>query len=190
MDKILHLIGLARKAGKLEIGEEPVGASTRARKARLVLLAGDAAENSVRRARHFVAHGAAVLVETSYTKAELGDAVGRTSCAMLALTDAGLSAALVKGLAGADPERYGEAAALLEKRADKVRERQKEQLRHERKLQRSKKTPWAPSGGTKKPEPPQTPQAGTHPAPRPRPKGRIHISGTLKKRPGGPKETS
>ena len=40
-DPILHLLGLARKAGRLEIGEEPVGAACRARQARLVLLASD-----------------------------------------------------------------------------------------------------------------------------------------------------
>ena len=40
-DPILHLLGLARKAGQLEIGEEPVGAVCRARQARLVLLASD-----------------------------------------------------------------------------------------------------------------------------------------------------
>lgn len=33
-DPILHLLGLARKAGRLEIGEEPVGAVCRARQAR------------------------------------------------------------------------------------------------------------------------------------------------------------
>ncbi len=29
-DPILHLLGLARKAGKIELGEEPVGAACRA----------------------------------------------------------------------------------------------------------------------------------------------------------------
>lgn len=48
-DPILHLLGLARKAGRLEIGEEPVGAACRARQARLVLLASDAAPNTCRR---------------------------------------------------------------------------------------------------------------------------------------------
>ena len=36
MDKLLNLIGLAKKAGKLEVGEEPVGAAARARHARLI----------------------------------------------------------------------------------------------------------------------------------------------------------
>ena len=38
MDSVLHLIGIARKAGRLEIGEEPVGAAARARQARLIRL--------------------------------------------------------------------------------------------------------------------------------------------------------
>ena len=57
MDSVLHLIGIARKAGRLEIGEEPVGAAARARQARLILVAADAAENSARRAAHFAEAG-------------------------------------------------------------------------------------------------------------------------------------
>ena len=30
MDNALHLIGIARRAGRLEVGEEPVGAAARA----------------------------------------------------------------------------------------------------------------------------------------------------------------
>ena len=52
-DPILHLLGLAKKAGRLEIGEEPVGAAARAHQARVLLLAADAAPNTVRRAAHF-----------------------------------------------------------------------------------------------------------------------------------------
>ena len=37
-DPILHLLGLARKAGKLELGEEPVGAACRAKHAKLMQL--------------------------------------------------------------------------------------------------------------------------------------------------------
>ena len=49
----MNLIGLAQKAGRLAVGEEPTGAAARARDARLILVAADAAENSVRRVRHF-----------------------------------------------------------------------------------------------------------------------------------------
>lgn len=48
MDSILHLVGIAKKAGRLEVGEEPVGAAARARQAKLILVASDAAENTVR----------------------------------------------------------------------------------------------------------------------------------------------
>ena len=90
-DPILHLLGLARKAGRLEIGEEPVGAVCRARQARLVLLASDAAPNTCRRAAHFGEAGNVLWLEVPFTKAELGFALGRGSCAMLALTDAGFA---------------------------------------------------------------------------------------------------
>ena len=57
MDNILHMVGLALRAGRLEVGEEPVGAACRARDCRLILVARDAADNSFRRVRHFADAG-------------------------------------------------------------------------------------------------------------------------------------
>lgn len=125
MDSVLHLIGIARKAGRLEIGEEPVGAAARARQARLILVAADAAENSARRAAHFAEAGKTCVLRLPYPKSVLGGMVGRASCAMLALTDVGLASALAGKLAGADPEQYGAAAAELAVRAEKTLQRQK-----------------------------------------------------------------
>ncbi len=144
MDNILRLIGMAKKAGQLEIGEEPVGASARARKAGLLLLAEDAASNTVRRAAHFGQAGNVLTLIVPYTKAELGMAVGRSSCAMLALTDSGFAASLAEKLAAKDPEKYGPAAARLGEKARKVLQRQREQRRHEKNLERGKKRPWTP----------------------------------------------
>ena len=107
MDNVLHLLGIARKAGRVEVGEEPVGASARARQARLILVASDAADNSARRAAHFAQAGKAPWFRVPYTKGELGGTVGRASCAMLALTDVGLAAALLARLAAGAPETYG-----------------------------------------------------------------------------------
>ena len=73
-DPILHLLGLAKKAGRLEIGEEPVGAAARAHQARVLLLAADAAPNTVRRAAHFGESGGALWLQMPFTKAELGAA--------------------------------------------------------------------------------------------------------------------
>lgn len=143
-DPILHLLGLARKAGRLEIGEEPVGAVCRARQARLVLLASDAAPNTCRRAAHFGEAGNVLWLEVPFTKAELGFALGRGSCAMLALTDAGFAASLTQKLAARAPERYGPAAQQLREKADRVLQRQREQRQHEKNLREGKKAPWAP----------------------------------------------
>ena len=155
MDSVLHLIGIARKAGRLEIGEEPVGAAARARQARLILVAADAAENSARRAAHFAEAGKTCVLRLPYPKSVLGGMVGRASCAMLALTDVGLASALAGKLAGADPEQYGAAAAELAVRAEKTLQRQKEQRRHEKKLQKGGRKPWAarPARHESPPEP-------------------------------------
>ncbi|BDF69844.1 hypothetical protein CE91St41_08250 [Oscillospiraceae bacterium] len=195
-NNILRLVGLAKKAGRLEIGEEPVGACARARQARLILVASDAADNSVRRAGHFAQAGSAACVQVPFTKAELGSTVGRTACAMLALTDAGLAHSICTKLAEADPERYGAAAESLAVKASKVLQRQKEQRAHEKNLREGKKAPWAApaKGGAeariarrKGAEP--AAQAGKAPPKRPVPKGKIVIKGTARPGPRPPKKT-
>ena len=142
-DAALHMLGLARKAGRIEVGEEPVGAACRARKAKLLILAADAADNTVRRADHFAQAGNTLCVRTPFTKAQMGGAVGRESCAMAALTDAGIAASLLKKLAMVDPEQYSEAAAALDTNAQKVLQRQREQRQHEKNLAKGKQKPWA-----------------------------------------------
>ena len=52
--KALRLLGLARRARLLEIGEEPVGIVCRSGKAKLLLVAKDAGDHTFRRARSFV----------------------------------------------------------------------------------------------------------------------------------------
>ena len=142
-DAALNLLGLARKAGRIEVGEEPVGAACRARKARLLILARDAADNTVRRAGHFAEAGNTVCVTSPFTKDQIGAVLGRGSCAMAALTDAGMAASFLNNLAAADPEKYGDAAQTLDAKAAKVLQRQREQRQHEKNLARGKRKPWA-----------------------------------------------
>ena len=139
MDKLLNLIGLAKKAGKLEVGEEPVGAAARSKHARLILIASDAADNTRRRALHFGEAGECICLEIPPTKEDLGRALGRTSCALLALTDIGFAEAIVKKLAALDPERYAPAAQRLEVKALRAAQRRAEQAQHEKNLRRGKK---------------------------------------------------
>ena len=139
MDNTITLLGLAKRAARLEVGEEPVGAASRAREARLIVVARDAAENTYRRVRHFADAGAAIWVSVPYTKEELGRAVGRTSCAMLAITDAGFAAAFAGKLAQADPEKFSQTAALLHERSEKIEKRAAEQRAHDRNRRRGNK---------------------------------------------------
>ena len=153
-DPVLHLLGLARKAGRLELGEEPVGAVCRARQAKLVLLAADAASNTYRRAAHFGEAGNVLWLELPFTKAELGLALGRGSCAMLALTDVGFASSLVQKLSVRDPAKYGPAAEQLKVKADRALQRQREKRQHEKNLREGKKKPWAVPSPAKEDAPP------------------------------------
>lgn len=132
MDKILSLIGLAKRAGRVEVGEEPVGAAARARDARLILLASDAADNSARRAAHFAEAGACLLTRIPADKDALGRAVGSTSCAMLAVTDIGFAEAIAAKLAALDAAQYGALAERLSVKAARAAERREEQKRHDK----------------------------------------------------------
>ena len=68
MERILSLLGLAHKAGRVEIGEEPVGSAARAKKARIILVAGDAAASSVRRAMGFANTGSCLCLVIPATR--------------------------------------------------------------------------------------------------------------------------
>ena len=95
----LGLLGLARKAGRLELGEDPVDAACRSRQAALVLLAADAAENTRRRVSRWCEAANTPCISLSAGKEELGARLGRGSCAVAALTDHGFASALRKKLA-------------------------------------------------------------------------------------------
>ena len=138
----LNLIGLALKAGRLEIGEEPVEAVCRGKRAKVLLLASDAAENSVRRAERFAQAGKVLCVTVPAAKAELGHATGRASCAMLVLTDAGLAASLMNKLAAED-DRYTEQARTLAQMAERTLRRQKDRRARAKSAEKKRAKPWA-----------------------------------------------
>jgi ribosomal protein L7Ae-like RNA K-turn-binding protein len=68
MDKALNYMALARKAGRIELGEEPVGGAARAQKARLVIVASDASDHTWRRALSFVAGTSQIALRGPFTK--------------------------------------------------------------------------------------------------------------------------
>ncbi len=137
-EQVLSLLGLAKKAGRAEVGEEPVGAAARARKARVILVARDAGPSSQRRAFSFAQSGGCLCLTIPADKDALGRALGRTSVAMCAVTDIGFAGAIAKKLAAMDGEKYGAAAAQLDVKAQRAMERRAEQARHEKNLRQGK----------------------------------------------------
>lgn len=136
MDKARNYLSLARKAGRIELGEEPVGAVARAQKARLLVVAQDASDHTWRRAKSFVAGTDQQCIRVPYTKIELGEAVGRQELALGAITDPALALAFLKALQ--QPEKYKEALQSLEKRTERVVARQAEARAHEKNVKKGR----------------------------------------------------
>ena len=144
MDKALNYMALARKAGRIELGEEPVGAAARAQHARLVVVASDASDHTWRRAKSFVAGTGQECVRVPFNKDQLGLSVGRNSLAIAAFTDPAMALAFLKALG--NPEAYKEAMENLDRRTRRVQQRQAEERAH----QRNKRTGHARKTGSKK----------------------------------------
>ena len=137
MNKALQYLSIARKGGMAELGEEPVGAAARAGKAHLILVAGDASDHTWRRAKSFAAGTDQQCVRLKATKEEMGFAVGRTSLAIAAVTDARLALALVTALD--EPETNKQTLEVLTAKAEKARKRQAEAKAHARNVRKGKK---------------------------------------------------
>lgn len=123
MNKALQLLSLARKGGNVQAGEEPVDTCIRLRHARLILLAADAGEHTCRRIRNSVADTKQPYLQFVFTKEELGAAIGRSACAVIALTDSALAQAFLQALDHS--EQYAQILADLEKRVTRIRKHQK-----------------------------------------------------------------
>jgi ribosomal protein L7Ae-like RNA K-turn-binding protein len=137
MDKALNYLSLARKAGKLELGEEPVGAAARAQHARLVVVAKDASDHTWRRAKSYVAGTTQECIRLEHTKDQLGAAIGRQELAIAALTDPAMALAFLKALP--NPETYADAMAALDKRSQRIAQRRREEKAHARNRKMGKK---------------------------------------------------
>ena len=130
MDKALNYMALARKAGRIELGEEPVGAAARADHARLVIVACDASDHTWRRAKSFVAGTQQQCIKVPFTKDQMGQAIGRTALAIAAFTDPALALAFVKALGQQD--KLAPVAESLEERTRRIRQHQTEAKAHRR----------------------------------------------------------
>ena len=157
MNKELSLLGLANKAGKLAIGDEAVWDVIRHGSARLIIVAGDAASNTKRRFEVEPGEYHCKRVEITATKAELGGALGRATCAVCALCDIGFTASFLRILTAQNPDD-AELKDLYEKmngRADEINEARREKRKEEKAAERAKARPWAAAPAKKQEKKPE-----------------------------------
>ena len=122
LDKAIGLLGLARKAGKLQTGEETVSAMLTEKRARLTVLAVDAGEAVARKVRGLAAGTRQRVLTVPCDKLTLGAALGRPMVSVAAFADVSFALAFVKALpAGTDPELIED----LERRVARVKAKRK-----------------------------------------------------------------
>ena len=134
--KALMLLGLARKARKLEIGEEPCGIACRSGKAKLLLIARDAGDHTFRRARSYCRAGKPPYLCVPFTKDELGDGLGCNACALCAFTDPAFAKSFLEALG--DPG-HEELLAQLTVQTQRVLKRRQEAQAHRKNVKTGKK---------------------------------------------------
>ena len=125
-DKALGLLGLMRRAGAVQIGEDKALDAIRTGKVKLLLLSADASDRARRKAEAMTNGRRFQLVETHFLREALGLALGVGSCAMAAVTDLGFANALMKELAAQQPERYAALAEETARRSEKADRRRRE----------------------------------------------------------------
>ncbi len=131
MSEPLKYIGLARKAGSIELGETNSGAVVRAGKAKLLIVAADSSDNAKSKAENFVYGRKTPLVSVPFTKEQISETTGVNGCSMAAFTDIGLASAFLSQLAESDPS-YTSVAQQLAEKNEKAKKRKREAAAHER----------------------------------------------------------
>lgn len=125
MGDALRYIGIARKAGAIEIGETNSGAAVRNGKAKLLILAADASGNAKSRAEGFIYGKKTPLIKLPFSKEELSEISGVNGCSMAAFTDTGLASVFMTQLAQGFPE-YSDTAGELAAKSEKEKARKRE----------------------------------------------------------------
>ena len=128
-NKALGLLGISYKGGNVEIGEEPVGSAAHAGKARLIILASDAADHSVRRARSFASLHETPLVQIDVNKDQLGAVFGRNTVAMLTITDILLAERFLTVLGD---DRFASELQAVHEKAELMKRRKREKQRRKK----------------------------------------------------------
>ncbi len=106
MDKVLGLIGLAKKAGRLSSGSEPCEEAVRRGISKLVIIAADISDNGLKAICDCCKHYGTKYI-TYATKTELGAALGFELRAVISINDEGFARAIEEKITAVSEERKG-----------------------------------------------------------------------------------
>ncbi len=102
--RVMNLLGLCKKAGKTGSGEFQCEEAIRSGRARLVLLAADASENTRKRFCDRSQYYHVPVRHMEVTKEELGQAMGQGERSCAAVCEEGLAALMLAALDGKNEE--------------------------------------------------------------------------------------
>ncbi len=122
-NRALGMLGLARRAGKLQTGEETVSAMLAEKHARLTVLAEDAGEAVARKVRGLAEGTRQRVLTVPYDKLTLGAALGRPMVSVAAFADVSMALAFAKALPAGTVG--AETLEDLERRVARVRAKRK-----------------------------------------------------------------
>ncbi len=100
----LSLLGLARRASKLEIGDEAVKGACSRGLAKLLLVAADASDRTRATFESIAESLGLPCITVSESREEIGNALGKRPSAIVAVCDTGFSAAIAKKLSDGNEE--------------------------------------------------------------------------------------
>ncbi len=134
----LSFLGLAMKAGKVELGEEYIAMAARTGRAKLILTASDAGQNALARASDAGETGRCPVAAIPAAKAELGAALGKTAVSAAAVTDISFASAFIDKL-HTETGGFEALKAELDEKEKRSLARRRETRRHSQNSNRSRK---------------------------------------------------
>lgn len=108
MNKVLSLLGLARRAGKLEAGFDAAASAAREKRARLLLAASDISEKTFKNLRYEGERAGIPAVRLAAAMDEMGRACG-VKAGVLAVDDQGFAQALLGAMEQMEREKEEQA---------------------------------------------------------------------------------
>lgn len=106
MDKILGLIGLAKKAGRITTGSEPCEDAIRCGISKLIIIAEDISNNGLKAICDCCTYYGVKYI-TYASKTDLGAAVGSEIRAVISINDEGFARAIENKITAISEERKG-----------------------------------------------------------------------------------